>query len=190
MSDRAAYLDAAEDLRSNPGQWSAYESTGDCVVLAGPGSGKTKTRTTKMARMIAEDVHAPRGLACITFNNACVRELRKRLAKLGVEQDRRITIGTLHSFCLQHIVVPYAKLGGVAVPDPLNVALATEREECLARAVEVVMGVNENPRDWEFRCSVYRRYAPRSRRTSPGAATTPKQPKSSRPTKSSCCIAA
>src|SRR5881397_2540254 len=43
VSDRALYQRAAEDLRRNKGQWDAYNSEGNCVVLAGPGSGKTKT---------------------------------------------------------------------------------------------------------------------------------------------------
>jgi superfamily I DNA/RNA helicase len=75
VSERAAYLRAAEQLKGNASQWAAYESKGHCVVLAGPGSGKTKTLAAKVARMLAEDVHDPRGLACITFNNECAREL-------------------------------------------------------------------------------------------------------------------
>ncbi len=66
VSDRALYLKAAEDFRSNPGQLGAYESEGHCVVLAGPGSGKTKILTVKLAKLLAEDVHNPRGVACIT----------------------------------------------------------------------------------------------------------------------------
>ena len=57
------YLKAAADLRANPGQWAAYESDGHCVVLAGPGSGKTKTLTVKLARFLSEDVEEPRGVA-------------------------------------------------------------------------------------------------------------------------------
>ena len=79
MSDRALYLRAAEELRRNPGQRDAYNSRGNCVVLAGPGSGKTKTLTIKLARLLAEDVEAPRGVACITYNNECARELEQRL---------------------------------------------------------------------------------------------------------------
>lgn len=151
------YALAAEALRKNEGQWKAYQSKGNCVILAGPGSGKTKTLTVKMARMLAEDVRPPRGIACITYNNQCARELRRRLAALGVEDGRRASIGTLHSFCLQHIVSPYARIAGLSVPEPLNVATAEERERCLAGAVEKVVGANENPRDWVFRCDVYRR---------------------------------
>lgn len=36
---------AAEALRENRDQWQAYNSKGNCVILAGPGSGKTKTLT-------------------------------------------------------------------------------------------------------------------------------------------------
>ena len=103
MSDRAAYLRAASQLQRNLGQWAAYESRGHCVVLAGPGSGKTKTLTTKMARMLAEDVREPRGVACITYNNECARELEDRLAALGVEPGGRVFIGTVHSFSLTQV---------------------------------------------------------------------------------------
>ena len=154
---RPPYMLAAEALRKNEGQWAAYESKGNCVILAGPGSGKTKTLTIKMARMLAEDVTPPRGIACITYNNQCARELRRRLAALGVEDGRRTAIGTLHSFCLQHIVLPYARLAGMVIPDPLNVATTEERDKRWAGAVESVVGTGENPRDWMFRCDVYRR---------------------------------
>ena len=75
MSDPSRYLRAARELEGNEGQWEAYDSTSHCVVLAGPGSGKTKVLTIKLARMLVEDVHAPRGIACITYNNECAREL-------------------------------------------------------------------------------------------------------------------
>ena len=50
------YLKAAEELRRNSEQWKVYESKGHCVVLAGPGSGKTKVLTVKLARLLAEDI--------------------------------------------------------------------------------------------------------------------------------------
>lgn len=83
-----AYLRAAEDLRGNPGQWTAYETRGNCAVLAGPGSGKTKTLTMKLARILAEDVRVPRGVACITYSQECARELSRRLETLGLAMRR------------------------------------------------------------------------------------------------------
>lgn len=151
------YMLEAQALRENEGQWTAYESKGNCVILAGPGSGKTKTLTIKMARMLAEDVRPPRGIACITYNNQCSRELRRRLGALGIEDGRRATIGTLHSFCLQHIIIPYARIAGLPVPAPLSVATGEERDNSWTEAVKKVVGLNEKPSDWMFRCDVYRR---------------------------------
>src|SRR5664279_3304462 len=94
-----SHVEAAEELRGNPGQWSAYESDGNCVVLAGPGAGKTKTITIKIARLLTESVRKPQRLACITYSNACVAELQTRLRKLGIGDDDRLLLSTVHSFC-------------------------------------------------------------------------------------------
>lgn len=156
MSSRAAYLRAAAELWKNAGQWEAYESKGHCVVLAGPGSGKTRTLTTKMARMLAEDIPEPRGIACITFNNECARELEERLASLGVEPGGRVFVGTVHSFSLTQIILPYQKVAGMGLPDGFGVARRVEREaamrETLARA-----GGYRDYSEWNPRLGEYRR---------------------------------
>lgn len=155
--DRALYLEAAEDLRRNPGQWAAYESEGNCVVLAGPGSGKTKTLAVKIARILAEDVEEPRGLACITYNNECARELERRLADLGIEPGRRLFIGTVHSFSLTQIVLPYARVAQLGLPEDFRIATSTERTRAMERAYGRVISGPDNPRSWELRMSHYRR---------------------------------
>ena len=116
-----AYTDAALALKDNPGQWEAYESTGSCVVQAGPGSGKTRTLTIKLARMLAEDIAEPRGAACVTYNSECARELQSRLDRLGVPESQRVFVGTLHSFCLRHIIVPFGHLATRPLPSPFSV---------------------------------------------------------------------
>jgi DNA helicase-2/ATP-dependent DNA helicase PcrA len=151
-------LEAAETLRRNPGQWDAYNAERHCVVLAGPGSGKTKTLTIKMARMVAEDVEEPRGIACITYNNECARELERRLGSLGVEPSRRVFIGTVHSFSLTQIVLPYAKPAGLAIPENFRVANNKERRGALERAYDRVIGRGENPHEvWRLTLDRYRR---------------------------------
>ena len=121
-SSSSRYLELTEELRENLGQWEAYESTGHCVVLAGPGSGKTKTLTMKLARFLAEDVRPPRGVACITYSQECSRELVRRLGTLGIEESSRLFIGTVHGFCLKHLLTPYAQLANLGLPHPLKVA--------------------------------------------------------------------
>ena len=134
------YIAAAEELRPNKEQWAAYESTGNCVILAGPGSGKTKTITVQIARILAEDIGRPQRLACITYSNECVGELRRRLAKLEVDDGDRLLISTVHSFALTELVLPFAKLANVAIPDPFVVASPTEANKLCSQAHQKVVG--------------------------------------------------
>ena len=136
-----SYTQAAEALRPNPEQWEAYTSTGDCVVLAGPGSGKTKVLTLKMARVLSEDVRPPHGVACVTYNNECVRELRKRLDGLQVEESRRVFVGTLHAFCLRHVLVPFAHLTETGLPPQLRVA---GEKQILAAMHQALVALNQH----------------------------------------------
>ena len=157
VSNRALYLKAAEDLRPNVGQWDAYNSAGHCIVLAGPGSGKTKTLTVKLARILAEDVREPRGLACITYNNECARELQQRLDMLGVEPGPRVFIGTVHSFSLTQIILPYAQLAGLELPSEFAVATQQQQRVALERAFNRVIRGPENPQSRRFSMDRYRR---------------------------------
>lgn len=156
---KPAYLVAAEDLRGNEDQWSAYESTGNCAILAGPGSGKTKTITVKIARLLAETVRRPQRIACITFSNACVGELRSRLNKLGVDDGNRILISTVHSFCLTELVLPYAAMAGVAVPASLKVATPAESRRLFGAAYNSVCGGNPSS-SFRTSCDKLRRTIP------------------------------
>lgn len=133
MSNHLALSRALADLASNHEQRAAVRERGHCVVLAGPGSGKTKTLTTAMARVLIEDVVDPRGVACITYNNECTIELETRLAVFGIEGSGRNFIGTVHSFALTQVIMPYARCIAGLLPAEFRVAT---RDECRA-AVEV-----------------------------------------------------
>ena len=152
----ALYAQAAEELRGNSGQWSAYQSAGNCVVLAGSGSGKTKTITIKVARLLEEELRRPRRLACITYSNACVGELRTRLAKFGIEDGDRLLLSTVHSFCLTELVLPYAQLAGIDVPRPLVVASPSQSREFFRQAHVQKLG-GEPPNWFRLECDKLRR---------------------------------
>lgn len=157
VSSPDLYLKAAVELRMNREQWQAYESTGHCVVLAGPGSGKTKVLTVKLARLISEEIAPPRGVACLTYNNECVKELTGRLARLGIRNSRNVFVGTVHSFCLKAVVMPYGRMGGLVLPDPLRIAMPSDSERLFSQAKDRVVGINERPEEWRRRCDRYRR---------------------------------
>lgn len=136
----SAYLAEAAELAGNPGQLAAYDSQGHCVVLAGPGSGKTKTLVLKLARILAEDVQAPRGAACITYSQECARELSRRLESLGLRQAPNLFIGTVHGFCLRHLLMPYGRLAGLPLPFPLAVATQRVSDRLLKQTGDELFG--------------------------------------------------
>lgn len=101
---------SSEFARLNAEQQEAVQRDANTVVLAGPGSGKTATLVVKVAHLLGSTIQPPRGVACITFNNDAVDEFRGRLAEHGLHAGRRLYLGSVHSFCLNCIVRPYAPL--------------------------------------------------------------------------------
>lgn len=71
---------------------------GPLLVVAGPGSGKTRVLTERVRALLTEVPGHFRVLA-LTFTNKAADEMRERLADLG-EARQRAFVGTLHSFCL------------------------------------------------------------------------------------------
>jgi len=137
-----AYLAQAAELAGNPGQLAAYNSQGHCVVLAGPGSGKTKTLVLKLARILAEDVQAPRGAACITYSQECARELTRRLEMLGLREAPNLFIGTVHGFCLRHLLMPYGRLADLPIQFPLSVASQRVSDRLIRQSGDELFGAN------------------------------------------------
>lgn len=141
--NRFLYKEAAKDLENNEEQKMVYNSTGNCVVLAGPGSGKSKVLTLKLAKMINEDVEPPRGVACLTYNKECARELKAKLNKLGIYESNSIFIDTVHSFCLNHVIKPYKHLVETNLPKKIKVATSQEIYTTKLNSFNMTIGKNE-----------------------------------------------
>jgi DNA helicase II / ATP-dependent DNA helicase PcrA len=74
---------------------------GRVLVLAGAGSGKTKTLTTRIANMMTQGVK-PSRIFCATFTNKAACEMKERLAKVvGEESASYVWMGTFHSLCVR-----------------------------------------------------------------------------------------
>jgi DNA helicase-2/ATP-dependent DNA helicase PcrA len=163
VSNHLALAQALTDLERNPEQYDAARDHGHCVVLAGPGSGKTKTLTTAMARTLMEDVVDPRGVACITYNNECAIELEGRLAKLGIKSSDRNFIGTVHSFALTQVIAPYARCIAGLLSDDFRVATRSESRAAVEAAYEAVFADSGSPHErWRFAEEKRRRDVDRS----------------------------
>ncbi|MBR5608930.1 MAG: UvrD-helicase domain-containing protein [Elusimicrobiaceae bacterium] len=101
-----------EALKSlNPQQLSAvHYDEGPCLIVAGAGTGKTKTLTTKIAKLI-HDGYAPYRILAVTFTNKAAQEMRDRVEALVPGQSRNVWIHTFHSFGVRLLRQNAEKLG-------------------------------------------------------------------------------
>lgn len=98
----------------NDAQRDAVETlTGPVLILAGAGSGKTKTLTHRIANLIEQGV-SPYEILALTFTNKAAREMRERLAGLlGMENSFSFMpwMGTFHSICVKILRIEAANVG-------------------------------------------------------------------------------
>lgn len=95
----------------NPDQRKAVEQiNGPLLILAGPGSGKTRVITHRIANMIAQGISS-HNIVALTFTNKAADEMRLRLNKLAPKN--RTWTGTFHRFC-SRMLRQHASLVGLS----------------------------------------------------------------------------
>jgi len=111
-------------------------SRGPLLILAGAGSGKTKTLTHRIAHLIANESIWPEQILAVTFTNKAAREMRERLSHLLSQPNTRSFMpwmGTFHGICVRLL-----KIDGEAIGVPKNFVIFDEddRQSLIKQAMK------------------------------------------------------
>ncbi len=124
----------------NPSQREAVQAIeGPVLILAGPGSGKTRVITHRIAYLVREVGVKPYHIVAVTFTNKAAREMRERLARLLGDQTRGLIVGTFHATCARFLRRDIEHLGR----DSSFVIYDTDDQEALVRQVLKDLQLND-----------------------------------------------
>jgi DNA helicase-2/ATP-dependent DNA helicase PcrA len=126
-------MDFLEKL--NPQQERAVTAPeGPILVLAGPGSGKTRVLTSRVAWLVLEQDVAPWRVMAVTFTNKAAREMRERLEHLlGPSRARSLTLGTFHATCAR---ILRREAGAAGIPRDYVIFDTDDQRQLIKQALD------------------------------------------------------
>jgi len=108
LEDASQILNGLNEVQ----QQAASTTEGPVMIVAGPGSGKTRTLTHRIAYLIATRKAWPNQILALTFTNKAAREMKERIEDLvGEEKARGMWMGTFHSTFARMMRVEAEALG-------------------------------------------------------------------------------
>ena len=133
----------------DPDQRAAAAAEGPLLIIAGPGSGKTRTLTHRIAHQVTERGVPAGHVLAITFTRRAAEEMRDRLALLCPGRDRELTVTTFHAVGLR-ILREHHDAAGLsprfAVADETaRLRIAAELTGSERDGRRLVAGLAENP---------------------------------------------
>ncbi|MZR15001.1 RecQ family ATP-dependent DNA helicase [Maritimibacter sp. DP07] len=87
------------------------------LVLAGPGSGKTRVLVHRVAYLVRIRREDPNGILVLAYNRHAAAEIRERLRRLVGEDARFVTVLTIHALAMRLVGASFAGRAGAEAPD-------------------------------------------------------------------------
>ncbi len=101
-----SYLDSLNEVQRQ----AVMHMDGPVMVIAGPGSGKTRVLTYRIAYLIQQGI-TPHHILALTFTNKAAREMKERIASVVGPKGDRVWAGTFHSIFARILRMEAAKIG-------------------------------------------------------------------------------
>ncbi len=129
------YLKELNEVQRN----AVTDVQGPVMVIAGPGSGKTRVLTYRLAFLLDQGIAAHHILA-LTFTNKAAREMTERISHLAGDQIRKVWCGTFHSIFARLLRVEAPKIGY-----PSNFSIY-DTEDTKSVISEIIKELDLNPK--------------------------------------------
>ena len=137
---RMNYLESLNEMQKE----AVLHTEGPLLVVAGAGTGKTKTLTHRIIHLIKKGTD-PRSILAITFTNKAAKEMRERvIAMLGTD-DHIPTMSTFHSLGVRILRDHHTKIG---VNKYFNILDSQDKGTLIKQAMRIQ---DINPKEWEPR---------------------------------------
>lgn len=129
------------EMLNGPQREAVMQIDGPVLILAGAGTGKTRTITARMAYMVERGI-LPQNILAVTFTNKAATEMRERVIDAVADgKGKKIVLGTFHAFCVKLLREHAEKLGYKK-----NWVIYTQSEQIslLKRIIVRLMGKEES----------------------------------------------
>jgi len=145
ISRKETKLDLLAGL-NQPQQEAVTSGEGPLLILAGPGSGKTRVITHRIAYLVRERAVPPWSILAVTFTNKAAKEMRDRLDALAGARSHDLTIGTFHAICARIL----RREGDQASIIPSNFAIFDDDDQ-MVLAKQAITHLNLNEKQYQPR---------------------------------------
>ena len=120
----------SSDLLTESQKKAVNHIDGALLVLAGPGSGKTRVIISRIASLLNHGI-SPYNICAITFTNKAAEEMRERLAE--IPNSRGVHMSTFHSLCVR-LLRQYANEAGLT--SNFSIYDTADQKRCMKKAIK------------------------------------------------------